>query len=91
MTLGFKICNYFLPHRNANVGGIIELDASSSVKFSRHIIVNFPEGYVFPKNGAVSKFVTLMCNYITTAASWNTSDESTLSPDAICLRKSFFF
>ena len=91
MTLTIKMFDAFTKPCNVDSGRIIELDASRSVKFSRHLFITLPGQYVFPNNHIVSKFVNLMCNYITTTESWNTSDESKLSSHAVLMRKQFFY
>ena len=62
MILTIKMFDAFTKPCNVDSGRIIELDASRSVKFSRHLVITSPGQYVFPNNDIVSKFVNLMCN-----------------------------
>jgi len=63
MILTIKMFDAFTKPCNVDSGRIRQLDASRSVKFSRHLVViTSPGQYVFPNNDIVSKFVNLMCN-----------------------------
>ena len=90
MLLGFHITAYDYNSVNPSSSGIVELDASNSTKFSRHLIVSLPGDYAFANVNEVFKFVNMICNHITKIASWDTPEETTLSPDALSLRQLFF-
>jgi len=90
LLLGFEISESDLKSENRCAGQIVELDASNTTKFSRHIIVSLPVGYVFASGREVFKFTELLCKHITNIAAWSINDESSLSPDAVSLRKLFY-
>ena len=82
MEYNFEQCN--------NHGYILELDASDPAKFSRHLIVSFPDNLVFRNNIDVGKFVNLFCNHLTSRACLDQNEDSNLSPDALLIRRLFF-
>ena len=70
---------------------MVELDASDSTKFSRHLIITFPGNVVFRNNKHVEQFVNSLCKKITEKALLNYSgDTSKLPADALALRRLFF-
>ena len=60
------------------------------MKFSRHLVVNFPGKCVFQSTALACQFVESLCNHIRATASFQKSDESILSADAILMRQLFF-
>ena len=82
MEYNFDQCN--------NHGYILELDASDPAKFSKHVIVSFPDNLVFRNNFVVGEFVNLFCNHLTSRACLDQIEDFNLSPDALLIRRLFF-
>ena len=64
LLLGFDISESDLKSENRCAGQIVELDASNTTKFSRHIIVSLPTGYVFANGREVFKFLSLRSCFV---------------------------
>ena len=90
-TLGFDISPLVIKSNSEFNGHIVELDASNSKKFSRHLIITLPRNFVFRNNVQVGEFVNSMCKKITEKASLDYSgDPCNLSADALTLRRMCF-
>ena len=88
--LGIEISQDVISGQNVHNRNIIELDATNAKKFSRHIIVLFPDNVVFNHNQHVEVFVKMLCDQIRQLACINESDHnSKLTGDALELRKLF--
>ena len=90
---GVDISQFRAHENNAFSDHMVELDASNSKKFSRHIIITFPGNLVFQDNAHAGRFVKLLCTEITNSTLMHDSNNSNsmlVSDDALPLRSLFF-
>ena len=90
-TRGVHITPLPIKSKSEFCGNIVELDATDSKKFSRHLIITLQGKFVFRNNKQVGEYVNLMCTKIKEIAALNYSgDSSKLTADTLALRKLFF-